>query len=270
MTMRTFLEMMSLQDRVAIVTGGAGHIGRAIAGGLVDLGATICLVDRSETELDYARKMLQKNWPDARIECLYVDLEDEEQRIFLSKVVLDRFGGLDILVNNAGFVGDSKLTGWVTDFESQSIETWRRAFEVNLTAAFHLSQLFSLPLRESGRGSIINISSIYGNLGPDMSLYNGTAMGNPAAYAVSKGGVIQMTRWLSTTMAPEVRVNCVSPGGVARNQPQAFVERYVARTPLKRMGREEDFLGAVCYFASDLSGWVTGQNLVVDGGWTAW
>ncbi len=270
MAMRSFAQMMSLKGRVALVTGGAGHIGGAIAAGLTELGATVCLVDRSEESLQRARAELQKGRADAGIECMCIDLENEQERISLAGQVKDRFGRLDILVNNAGFVGDSNLTGWVTDFESQSIETWRRAFEVNLTAAFHLSQLFSGPLRASGQGSIINISSIYGNVGPDMSLYDGTAMGNPAAYAVSKGGIIQMTRWLSTTLAPEVRVNCVSPGGVARNQPDAFVERYVARTPLKRMGREEDFMGAVCYFASDLSGWVTGQNLVVDGGWTAW
>lgn len=268
--MRTFAEMMSLRNRLAVVTGGAGHIGRAIAAGLTELGATVCLVDRSEEDLKHAKAELQQSRPDAGIECMCIDLENEQERISFAVQVADRFGRLDILINNAGFVGDSNLTGWVTDFESQSIETWRRAFEVNLTAAFHLSQLFSQRLRASGQGSIINISSIYGNVGPDMSLYDGTAMGNPAAYAVSKGGIIQMTRWLSTTMAPEVRVNCVSPGGVGRNQPKAFVERYVARTPLKRMGREEDFVGAVCYFASDLSGWVTGQNLVVDGGWTAW
>jgi len=95
-------------------------------------------------------------------------------------------------------------------------------------------------------------------------------MGNPAAYAASKGGLIQLTRWLSTVLAPDIRVNCISPGGVFRNQPEAFVQRYVARTPLARMGAEEDLKGAIAYFASDLSAYVTGENLMVDGGWTAW
>ena len=125
-------------------------------------------------------------------------------------------------------------------------------------------------LRAKRRGSIINISSIYGAVGPDMSLYDGTSMGNPAAYAVSKGGILQMTRWLSTVLAPDIRVNSITPGGIARNQPLPFVERYEKRTPLRRMGREEDFKGAIAYFASDLSSWVTGENLMVDGGWTAW
>jgi NAD(P)-dependent dehydrogenase (short-subunit alcohol dehydrogenase family) len=95
-------------------------------------------------------------------------------------------------------------------------------------------------------------------------------MGNPAAYAASKGGVVQMTRWLSTVLAPSIRVNSISPGGIARAQSDTFVQRYVARTPMRRMGTEEDLKGAIAFFASDLSAWVTGENLMVDGGWTAW
>jgi NAD(P)-dependent dehydrogenase (short-subunit alcohol dehydrogenase family) len=125
-------------------------------------------------------------------------------------------------------------------------------------------------LRESGHGSVINVSSIYGVVGPNYGLYEGTALGNPGAYAASKGGVIQLTRWLATTLAPNVRVNCISPGGIERGQNEQFQDRYTALTPLKRMGREEDLKGAVAFLASDLSQYVTGQNLMVDGGWTAW
>jgi NAD(P)-dependent dehydrogenase (short-subunit alcohol dehydrogenase family) len=107
-------------------------------------------------------------------------------------------------------------------------------------------------------------------VGPDLRLYEDTTLGNPAAYAASKGGLMQLTRWLATTLAPHVRVNSVTSGGVWRNQPKTFVERYIARTPLKRMATEEDLTGAVAYLASDLSAYVTGQNLVVDGGWTVW
>jgi NAD(P)-dependent dehydrogenase (short-subunit alcohol dehydrogenase family) len=268
--MRSFKELMSLEGRVALITGGAGHIGRAVATGLAELGADVCILDRSDETLHQAALELRAKLPSAKVECLRIDLENEVDRYRVLDEVSGRFGRLDILVNNASFVGDTNLSGWATDFNRQSVETWRRAIEVNLTAGFHITQTLSDLLRDSGHGSIVNVSSIYGNVGPDMSLYAGTTMGNPAAYAASKGGVVQMTRWLSSVLAPDVRVNCVSPGGVARNQPAAFVERYVARTPLKRMGREEDFIGAVCYFASDLSTWVTGQNLMVDGGWTVW
>ena len=125
-------------------------------------------------------------------------------------------------------------------------------------------------LRKSGSGSIINIASIYGINGPDFSLYEDTEMGNPAAYAASKGGLIQLTRWLSTSLAPKIRVNAVSPGGIFRNQPKNFVERYENKTPLGRMANEEDLKGIIAYLSSDLSSYVTGQNIVIDGGWTVW
>lgn len=267
--MRTIGQMMSLRGRVAAITGGAGHIGRAMAAALVEQGSAVVLIDCQQDTLSATVEELRQRWG-AVAEGLLVDLELERERATVSEYIAQRFGRLDVLINNAGFVGDSRLSGWVAAFEEQSIETWRRALEVNVTAAFHLSQKLAPMLRENGTGSIVNIASIYGVVGPDPGIYGGTPMGNPAAYSVSKGGMVQMTRWLATTLAPHIRVNCISPGGVARNQPALFAERYIQRTPLGRMGAEEDFKGAALYFASDLSAWVTGQNLMVDGGWTAW
>ena len=127
------------------------------------------------------------------------------------------------------------------------------------------------PLLKATEGaSIINIASIYGEYGPDWSLYEGTYMSNPAAYSASKGGLIQFTRWLATTIAPDIRVNAISPGGIFRNQPEVFVKRYEAKTPLGRMATEDDFRGVVAFLASDMSRYVTGQNLVMDGGWGVW
>ena len=148
--------------------------------------------------------------------------------------------------------------------------TWRRALEVNLTAPFVLIQAAAADLSDSGHGSVINVASIYGLVGPDWRLYEGTALGNPAAYAASKGGLLQLTRWLATTLAPEVRVNADHARRRVPGHAGAVLCRYAARTPLGRMAREEDFKGAVAYLASDLSAYVTGQNLAVDGGWTAW
>ena len=167
-------------------------------------------------------------------------------------------------------MGNSELPGWNTTFEKQSIESWRRAFEVNLTAVFELSQGFVSIMKNSIGASIINISSIYGFLGPDWRLYAETNMGNPAAYGASKGALIQFTRWLSTTLAPSVRVNAICPGGIFRNQPESFVKQYENRTPMIRMAKEDDFTGALGYLASDLSSYVTGQSLKVDGGWSVW
>lgn len=260
---------MDLRGRVAVITGGAGYLGRLMADTLAELGAKICLVDRSAEGLETAVSAIRERWQ-SKVVGLVIDLEQESQRQTLPALVAARLGEADILVNNAGFVGDRQLQGWSVPFEEQRMDAWRRAMEVNVTAVFHLSQLFAPQLRAAGRGSIVNVSSIYGVVGPVMGLYQDTAMGNPAAYAVSKGGVLQMTRWLSTVLAPTVRVNCITPGGIARGQPAPFVQRYVQRTPLGRMGREEDFKGAIAYFASDMSAWVTGANLVVDGGWTVW
>ena len=125
-------------------------------------------------------------------------------------------------------------------------------------------------LVESDGASIVNIGSIYGMLGPDWGLYEGTAMSNPAAYGASKGALIQLTRWLATTIAPKIRVNIVSPGGIFRDQPNSFVKKYEERTPLGRMANENDFSGAILFLASDLSRYVTGQNIIVDGGWSSW
>jgi NAD(P)-dependent dehydrogenase (short-subunit alcohol dehydrogenase family) len=267
--MRTLNELGNLEGRVALVTGGAGHIGRAMAAALLEAGCEVCLVDRHAEAVGLATKALGTQRPE-RVFGIVSDLEVESDRLALASQVKARYGRLDILVNNAGFVGDSQLQGWVVPFEQQQVDTWRRALEVNLTAPFHLVQLLSPLLRSGGHGSVINIGSIYGAVGPDLNLYEGTTMGNPAAYAGSKGGLIQLTRWLATTLAPEVRVNCVSPGGLTRGQAPEFVEKYIARTPLKRMGTEEDFMGVIAFLASDLSAWVTGQNIMVDGGWTTW
>lgn len=261
---RSLDQLMNLQGRVALITGGAGHIGREAAAGLAELGAQVVLADRHPEPTIRAAAAVPKALP------LVADLADEGAVRALPELVVGRYGRLDIVIHAAGFVGTSELTGWAVPFAEQSSATWRAALEVNLTSFFELIQAATPALKASGHGSVIAVSSIYGLLGPDLRLYQGTEMGNPAAYAAGKGGLLQMTRWLSTVLAPEIRVNAVTPGGVWRNQPEAFVARYVERTPLRRMAGEEDLKGAIAYLASDLSAYVTGHNLVVDGGWTAW
>ena len=150
------------------------------------------------------------------------------------------------------------------------MEAWDNALRVNLTSPFVLVQEAQNELEKTGKGSVILIASTYGLVGPDMRLYEGTRMANPAGYSASKGGLLQLTRYMATVLAPLVRVNAISPGGIWRNQPVVFRERYEDRTPLRRMGTEEDLKGAIAYLASDLSAYVTGHNLLVDGGWTAW
>ena len=267
--MTTLSQLMDMREHRVLITGATGYLGQVMAETLAEVGADLILVDRPGSNFIELENRLINTWH-VKAYSLACDLESENDRNTLIARVKSDGLGLSGLINNAAFVGSSNLQGWVAPFEEQTIETWRRAFEVNLTAAFHISQSFAPELRASTNGNIINIASIYGEFGPDWSLYEGTAMGNPAAYSASKGGLLQLTRWLATTMAPNVRVNAISPGGVFRGQPKQFVDRYVAKTPLARMATEDDFRGAVAYLATGLSRYITGQNLNVDGGWGAW
>lgn len=267
--MRNLRELMNLEGRTALVTGGAGYIGGAILEALAELGAATAVADRSQVECDARASDLGKTFGFPS-KGLAVDLLDEGLTRDLVRRALEWRGGLDILIHCAAFVGTTDFPGWGVPFEQQSVAAWDAALRVNLTAAFILAQESAPSLKESGHGSIILVSSIYGCIGPDWSLYEGTAMPNPAGYGASKGGLLQLTRYLSTRLAPEVRVNAITPGGVWRGQPEVFHERYKTRTPLGRMASEEDFKGAAAYLASDLSAYVTGHNLVVDGGWMVW
>jgi NAD(P)-dependent dehydrogenase (short-subunit alcohol dehydrogenase family) len=261
-------KLMNLSGRRALITGASGGLGRVIAKTLAELGADLILLDRTDTSLSIHAQDVTKV-AKVDISLRFCDLESQDEREAMISG-LKKEGRLDILINNAAFVGVSDLQGWAVPFAEQSIETWRRALEVNLTSVFHLCQGLMPLLQMSGRGSIVNIGSIYGQYGPDWGLYEGTAMSNPAAYGVSKGGLLQLTRWLATTLAPAVRVNAVSPGGIARGQAPVFVRRYDARTPLGRMATEDDFRGVITFLASDMSAYMTGQNLLVDGGWGIW
>ena len=265
----TIQELMNLKGRRVLITGATGRLGSVMAETLAELGADIILVDRPGTDFALTVKEIKERWG-VQIWHYQCDLEQNEQRLELLESIQKDHDSLNVLINNAAFVGTSELKGWGTTFEKQTVETWQRALEVNLTAPFHLCQSLAPLLRNSVGANIINIGSIYGELGPDWSLYEGTSMANPAAYSASKGGLIQLTRWLATTLAPNIRVNAISPGGIFRNQPDVFVKRYEGRTPLARMATENDFRGAVAYLASDMSSYVTGKNMMVDGGWGEW
>ena len=268
--MRNLAQMMDLKGRKAVVTGGAGHIGLAVEEALLECGASVAVLDLDPKGVEERVSLLQKGRGKNGILPLLCDLKDERATRGAVRQAVDKLRGLNILVHCAAFVGTTDAPGWAVPFEGQTVEAWDAALRVNLTAAFVMVQEARKALAEDGIGSVILFASTYGLVGPDMSLYDGTAMANPAGYGASKGGVLQLTRYLATLLAPQVRVNAISPGGVWRDQPENFHQRYIARTPLKRMAAEEDLKGAVAYLASDLSSYVTGHNLVVDGGWTAW
>lgn len=255
-SMRSVRDLIDLTGRAALVAGGGGHVGRAAVDALTELGARVVVVDTDVTGAAAPA-----------IEC---DLADEASARAAVGRAVEELGRLDILVHAAALVGTSAVEGFAVPFEQQSVSAWDAALRVNTTSAFVLAQEARGHLASGGCGSVVLVSSIYGHVGPDWSLYEGTELANPAAYGASKGAILQLTRYLATTLAPAIRVNSISPGGIERGQPDAFRDRYTSRTPLRRMATEEDLKGAVAYLASDLSAYVTGHDLVVDGGWTAW
>ncbi|HAH05405.1 MAG TPA: short-chain dehydrogenase [Elusimicrobia bacterium] len=268
--MRPIPSLMSLKGRRALVTGAAGHIGLAICETLIELGAKVAVLDLDAARCRQRAQRLCRMRAGAAF-ALPCDLLDEAATRGAVRAAIRRMRGLDIVVHSAAYVGTTEFPGWVVPFPKQSVEAFDRAMRVNMTSAFVIVQEAHRALARSGRGSVILISSIYGVVGPDFSLYKGLDMANPIGYAASKGGLIQSARYLATALAPRVRTNVITPGGVLRGgQPAEFRRRYIRKTPLGRMATEEDLKGAVAFLASDLSAYVTGQNLMVDGGWTAW
>ena len=268
--MRRIPDLFDLTFRKALVTGGAGHLGRAIAEALVELGARVVVTDRCTTDGEgRARELCAWAGREDAARFLPCDLADEAATRKLVAEAAAELGGLDLMIHNAAYTGASSIPGWAEPFPDQTVQAFEAACRVNTTSAFVLAQEAAPLLGVCGSGALIFIASIYGFLAPQWDLYEGTGMANPLGYNVSKAGLVQMGRYLATALAP-VRVNCISPGGIARGQPEAFRERYAARTPLARLACEEDFKGAVAFLASEASAYVTGQNLIVDGGWGVW
>lgn len=257
--------LADLGGRTALVTGGAGPLGSVLSAALADAGAHVVVVDLDEASCASTVNSLHGGGHVA----LAANLLETQG---LSRVVstIHEIGSCDVLVNNAAFTGTSGVPGYAVPFDEQTDEAFAMAVALNLTAPFSLTRQLTPLLRSDGHGSVINVSSIYGLVGPNLGLYEGTRMGNPAAYAASKGGLAQLTRYLATVLAPEIRVNAIAPGGIARGQDESFVSRYERLTPLGRMATEDDFRGVVAWLASDASAYVTGQVIAVDGGWTAW
>jgi NAD(P)-dependent dehydrogenase (short-subunit alcohol dehydrogenase family) len=177
--------------------------------------------------------------------------------------LLDQYGRVDVLFNNAVARSGGELM-------DTSVDEWESVMALNSTGLFLSCRLFGEAMMERKSGSIVNVASIYGMVGPDFSLYEGTPIHNSVSYAYAKGGMINLTRYLASFLAPHgVRVNTLSPGGVSAGQPDRFVENYNKRVPMGRLANGADLQGAAVFLASDASAYITGQNIAVDGGWTA-
>lgn len=254
-------ELFSLHGRIAIVTGAAGLYGRHVADALASVGATVVLASRDLAACEQAADELHGRGLSAWAHEL--DLGSEASITSLRDAVIARYGRIDVLVNNAVTRGGGDL------FETAA-DAWDSTARVNGRGLFLITQACAEPMVRAGSGSIVNVGSIYGVVGPDFSIYGETGMTTPITYAFDKGGMIALTRYLATRLGPfGVRVNCISPGGLQTDQADEFVAGYIERTPLRRMAGPDDIKGPIAFLASDASRYVTGVNLLVDGGWTA-
>lgn len=257
-------DMFNLDGRVAVVTGGAGLIGFALAQGLATFGAHTFIADINEESAGRcAAELTAKGLKCSAIAFDILDVASISTGI--SKIV-SKAGSLDVWVNSAY----PKTKEWGLDFKEVSTESWRTAIDNQMTSYCLCCREAAEAMRSQKHGSVINLGSTYGMVGPDFSIYDGTDLTMPAAYAAIKGGIINFTRYLASYYAKDgIRFNCISPGGVENHQAPSFVENYVRKTLLGRMAKPKDMAGAAVFLASDASAYVTGHNLVVDGGWTA-
>lgn len=269
------LSLFDLTGRVAIVTGGAGLLGRAFCRTLAEAGARVGVADLDvEAGQHLAGRLCEAGYTASSFP---TDVTRPESVADLVADVLDAYGRVDVLVNSAALDPKFDPEGreeHTHSLEDYPLEAWNRALAVDLTGAFLCARAVAGPMRAQGKGSIINVSSIYGLAGPDQRLYQTPGQPpryKPAAYSVTKAGLLGLTRYLATYFAgTEIRANALSPGGVFDGHRADFVEAYAARTVLGRMARPDDLTGALLFLASDASAYMTGANLVVDGGWTTW
>ena len=254
-----YRNLFSCKDKIALVTGGLGLIGKGIVRGLSDFGASVCIADINERQIEGLENLAAVNFQQ-------LDITSEDSIRQTLEAVISQFKKIDILVNCAY----PRTGDWGARCEDVTFDSWKMNVNSHLGGYFLCCQKVAEQMKLQGGGSIINFASIYGVVAPDFSIYEGSTMTMPVAYSAIKGGIIALSKYLASYYAKDnVRVNCISPGGVFDKQPASFVEKYIAKTPLGRMGTPEDIVGAVLYLASDASSYVTGHNLIVDGGWTA-
>lgn len=258
----TILNRFSLEGKVAVVTGGTGLYGLPFSRALAEAGAHVVITSRSIESADVAAAGLVADGLLAS--GVKLDQGDPASIDRFANELQDRHRAIDVLVNNAVHRAGRGL-------DDTTSEQWDETSAVNSRGLFLVTQALARGMAEQGAGSIINIGSIYGLVGPDFSIYEGTGMTSPVFYAFDKAGMVGFTRYLATSLGSSgVRVNCLSPGGLrSEGQPADFITAYEARVPLGRLASEDDVTGALVFLASEASAYVTGITIPVDGGWTA-
>lgn len=244
--------MISLENKVIVITGGNGLLGLEMVKEVVSAGGTVVCADISKKE-------------SSDVDQFIGDLTQPEQVDALIDYVLEKYGKIDGWVNNAY----PRTADWGAHLPEIPYESWRKNVDMHMNSYFLCCQRVLEKMKEKGSGSVVNLSSIYGILGADFSLYEGTSMTMPAAYSAIKGGIVNLTRYLTSYYAKSgLKINSISPGGIFDGQPESFVTAYNKKCPEGRMGNREEIAKAAVYLLSDYSSYINGHNLIVDGGWS--
>ena len=250
-------ELFSLQGKTILITGGAGLYGQCIFQALLECGGTVIT---ASTSIDNANKLVDEfrsKGLDAHAK--QVDQASHQSIINLKDEIADEFGGLDVFVNNTVARPMKRYL--------DPLDCWAKSMDINATGMFDIVREMADLIEKRGGGSIVNIGSMQGMFGPDFSLYEGTEMDSPPDYHFHKGGVIALTKYLARKLGPKnIRVNCVSPGGLYTGQNEKFVEKYNKKVPLGRMANNDDIKGVIVFLASQASSYITGENILMDGG----
>jgi len=274
--MSKVLDKFSLDGRVALVTGGAGLLGRQFTRALGEAGAGVIVADLDrEAAQSHVDRLSGES---IQALAVGVDVTDPASVSQMVKDAVGKFDRLDVLVNSAAldpkFDPENLESQSANAFETYPLEAWQNAVDVNLTGMFLSCQAVARQMVSQKYGVIINICSTYGLVGPDQRLYkrpDGTQQFKPVYYSVTKAGVLGLTRYLATYYAGEpIRVNALTPGGIFNQHDDTFLKAYSARAVIGRMANKDEMNGALVFLASDASSYMTGANLIVDGGWTAW
>lgn len=268
--------IFSLEGKNALVIGGLGQIGFSSVKILLDAGARVEVVDLQEQSKSQKAKELKKKYKRSNLTFSKINITNEKEVNDKIKKTSKNFGSIDILINHSHFKGNSKRlkpnAKFFSQFEDYPFDVWKQTIDVNLNGLFLITKAVGKSMIKQKSGVIINTASTYGIVSPNKSIYGNSGINSPAAYATTKAAIINFSRYMSTHWAAHnIRVNTLSPGGVDNDgQSEIFKKNYSKLTPLNRLSKENEYQGAILFLASSASSYMTGSNLIVDGGWTAW
>ena len=261
-------DLFDVTGKTIVITGAAGLLGSQYAEGLSQAGANVVLADLDFKKCSELSSHLEKRYSVNPMP-IKLDLTKSSSVKEMVKKIMKKYNKIDVLINNAAYQGNDKLR--TTEFEKLPISSWNMALSVNLTGIFLCCQEIGKIMVKQKNGIIINISSTYGIVAPDQRIYGKSGHNSAIFYAATKSAILNLTRYLASYWQGKgIRVNTLSPGGVEKNQEVNFRKEYAKKTMLGRMARRNEYIGPIIFLCSDASSYMTGSNLIVDGGWTAW